>query len=62
MGKYGLYPTVVEPARSAKRFSRGNNFKGTGVFSFEMHLLRHFGFFAAKLSVWRPFGGVSIGC
>ena len=58
MGKYVLYPTVVEPARSAKRFSRGNNFKGTGVFSFEMHLLRHFGFFSAGLRLFVGLGSV----
>ena len=58
MGKYVLYPTVVEPARSAKRFSRGNNFKGTGVFSFKMYLLRHFGFFSAALRLFVWLGSV----
>ena len=63
LGKYVLYPKLVEPARSAKRFSRDNNFKETGVFLFKMHLLRNFGFFfSANLSLWQPFGGVSIGC
>ena len=45
MGKYVLYTTVVEPARSAKPFRRENNLYQTGVLLFKSHLLRHFLFF-----------------